>query len=1405
MTAGRRKERRAPQIPDHEVFGCIGEGSYGQVWLARTVLGTWRAVKVVHRDLFQTAASYDREFSGLRRFEPLSRSHAGFVDILHSGENSARDCFHYVMELADDASAPDVGGPSGGAPVDPDRYRPRTLASELRSRGRLAPAECVRIGCILADALARLHQQQLIHRDIKPSNIVLVGGEPKLADIGLVIEVAEARSFVGTEGYVAPEGPNSPQSDLYSLGMVLYEAAMGMDCRRFPSPGPAMRDGPDSAALRELNAVLTRACATRREERYASAGAMAADLERLRQGGSVQERQRRLRLLWAAGRAAAAMVLVAASLGLGTALWHLWKTRQIDARLARARAHATAGMDSMMSEDLGAAAVQLAESLPDWVQEPREADLQRIRLRQILAHTPRPLVSIPVGSAVSSVAFSPDGQSIATGDAAGTVGLWDSRSGRLLGRFSGLDGAPDVRFSPDGRRLWVLPCAVNRADGRMVAHRAVVLDAVTLRPTGADIADVEIAALSPDGGSLAVVLAGSRDVRLLDAASGAVRHVLRGHGARIGAIAFSADGKRLATGGVGVDKSIRLWDTVKGTAVDRGFPSFDNVKHIAFHPQGDSILVTTAAGQVGLRTIIVRLSGPAHDVVVNQTGDTLSAADTLGAGGRRFALFDEPHGLSIRSFDDGQRVLPALQFPSGQCVRACVGPDGASLVAGSDDGWVRVWDLLSGAPRTHAMQLGTGVYALAFSPDAARLATGTRQGLVRIWDGTPPAEDAEPMALRGLMLTLPHLRFPYPASLVADDTFATITEVGGAAAAQVIDLSSGRTAAMDPPPGILPTGSLVRGQRAHLWASFNLLMSGVPGSDDVVLARRGTEGWRSFRLAHPSTVGDVVFTAGDSQLVSIDREARIRVWRTEDGALVREVALPHPESPERVLMPVMSPDAHFALWTDYPARSRLFYARWNEGSPVVRSLPFKPSIHGYSLHRTAPLAAIRTADHHLHVLDLERGLEIPLPGAQGVPVLANLAKWCPTSRRLLVETDNGSFLLLDFERSIELPIPGPRGGVASASYGFSPDGQWIVAATTDGRVWAADTLSGEPVTPWLSHREAVRFVGITSRDRLVTLDGLGVLRSWELKPSNAPDAELRERARLLAGRGLRNQRLEWLPPDALARMGAPGPSNPAVMAKVPNPDAARWHRAHATQAESIPRWEAARFHARRWAMDLPGPDSSEANARLAALAIPPRDPKCPATAINLDGFYTHSFGMLPRGEYDRLPRGHAVLHGIPFDLRGLIRLEPPDFGALLRAEATAPLGSWALRTLSGIPIGRPCRRIHFLQAPDGRFRGRGEECARWRIRFTDGGEREFPLVFGRHFPEGSRLVVPHDAASASPFIAWSDAGQSSGSPAGAYLCRVTWDNPEPANPIHSLDFTVGSGRSRTMVMAISVE
>ena len=112
---------------------------------------------------------------------------------------------------------------------------------------------------------------ELLHQDIKPSNIIFVNGFPQLADTGLVSEISQSGRQIGTMGFIPPEGAGTPQSDVYSLGKVLYEMSTGRDRNDYPELPERLTDTAEDRNLLRFNKIVLKACRSDAKERYQSA------------------------------------------------------------------------------------------------------------------------------------------------------------------------------------------------------------------------------------------------------------------------------------------------------------------------------------------------------------------------------------------------------------------------------------------------------------------------------------------------------------------------------------------------------------------------------------------------------------------------------------------------------------------------------------------------------------------------------------------------------------------------------------------------------------------------------------------------------------------------------------------------------------------------------------------------------------------------------------------------------------------------------------------------------------------------------------------------------------------------------------------------------------------------------
>ena len=758
-----------PEVPDHEILRRVGQGSYGEVWLARSAVGTYRAVKVVYRARFVEAHPYEREFAGIQKYEPISRTNDGLVDILQIGRNDAAGYFYYIMELADDA----VGEEGRISLQTAATYVPKTLARQIRTRGRLPFEECLTLGLTLNLALGHLHRHGLMHRDVKPSNIIFVNGVAKLADIGLVTGLAEGRSFVGTEGFIPPEGPNSPQADIYALGKVLYEAGMGKDRQEFPEPFTRLGLDAESKRLMELNAVLLRACAPKMAERYQTAEEMNADLALLHSGKSVQQRhalERRLKWATRAGVGLAAVMVLgaapyywaikeahAAKLAAADAKEKLWSSYLAQAQAGRFSHRAGRrfqGLELLRKATEMRPALELRNeaiaclALPDMRVAKEWDDLSAVshQMDFDFAHgryvrsDDKGNVSVwgiadnleqlrlpGFGAPVSMIPkFSPDGRHLVLCDqnTQHTV-VWDLDANKPILDWENFNFRT-LDFSADSRVLAIVELTVPETGGAQAQKFGGIIHLYALdghkEALRLPVPDLPWAVrFDPTGRKLAVSSSGIPQVRIFDTVSGAVSQELT-YSAGINGIAWHPNGRWLA--GAGADGSIPVWDATTGRRcfVLKGHQSA--VLGVAFSHSGD---ILASSGWDGHLRLWDPLTGEETCSEAGESffGDFSRDDRWIGYHPRydKIGILEVASGIECRSlYIDTER---------GKEPKGCAfSPDGHLLASAHKDG-LRLWDL--NARRKILFQPVAGeTFSVGFHPSRKTIVTSGQDG-VKEW------------------------------------------------------------------------------------------------------------------------------------------------------------------------------------------------------------------------------------------------------------------------------------------------------------------------------------------------------------------------------------------------------------------------------------------------------------------------------------------------------------------------------------------------------------------------------------------------------------------------------------------------------------------------------------------------
>jgi WD40 repeat protein/serine/threonine protein kinase len=727
----RQHECAGTVIGPYKLLQQIGEGGMGVVWMAEQTHPVQRrvALKVIKpgMDSRQVIARFEAERQALALMD-----HVNIARVFDGGAtDNGRP--YFVMEL--------VHGVSITKYCDDNHLTPHERL-ELFVSVCQAIQHAHQKGIIHRDikpsnVLVTLYDGKPVPKVIDFG--VAKATERKLTERTLFTQYG---MMVGTLEYMSPEQAEmsalgvDTRSDIYSLGVLLYELLTGstpLTSRRlkeaaYPEilrmikeeepPRPSTRLSDSGAALASISAnrhteparltklvrgeldwIVMKTLEKDRNHRYETASDLAADVQRYLSDETVQAcppsawyrfrkfARRNKRALVTVAAVAVALLLAVAVLATSTVLIRWEQQATENALLAERRAKEDLRHDSsfhriaLAHRELGVNNLRRAlELLGDCPKDLRQWEWHY--LMRLCREEP---VILRDTTEVRSIAFHPDGVRIAAACEDGAVKVWNSKTRRVIQTLKNAHEGfvSSVAFHPDGVHL----ASVGK-DMQVKVWVWATGEKVFSAPCDAvhGLGTAYAAAFSPDGRQLAVGSKG--DVTVWDWRGGRIVRTFAGDERQQISVAFSGDGRRLASGNWA--GSVRLWDAQAGgespgTFSETHYP----VSALAFNKDGD------------------RLATASFD--------------------RRVDVWD----ITTR------KIVHKLRHTDGVVLGVAFSPDGRRLASTGEDKTVRVWDATTGREvlslRGHADKCG----CLAFSPDGWRLASASEDKTIQIWDATP--------------------------------------------------------------------------------------------------------------------------------------------------------------------------------------------------------------------------------------------------------------------------------------------------------------------------------------------------------------------------------------------------------------------------------------------------------------------------------------------------------------------------------------------------------------------------------------------------------------------------------------------------------------------------------------------
>jgi WD40 repeat protein len=330
-----------------------------------------------------------------------------------------------------------------------------------------------------------------------------------------------------------------------------------------------------------------------------------------------------------------------------------------------------------------------------------------------------------------SLTFSPDGQRLASGGADRTIRIWEVSTGRCLTTLSGhTSWIWSVAFSPDGQRLasggedntvklWSLTqgkCLKTLSGYCLSVWSVAFAPQRDLQQVDDHFMDYRLASASNDG-----------MVRLWNFSSGEYLN-LAGHTDIVSAIAYSPEGRFLASSGGTTDRTVRIWDASNGQCLNILQGHTSEVWSVAYSPDGQTLVSSSADQTVKLWDVP---TGRCLNTLTGHIGWVWSVAFSLDGSLLASGSFDR----TVRIWDasNGQCLKTLKGHTAGVCSVA-FSPDGHLLASGSVDQTVRLWNVSDNHCLHTLLGHGNIVWCVAFNPQGTRLASGSGDTTVKIWN-----------------------------------------------------------------------------------------------------------------------------------------------------------------------------------------------------------------------------------------------------------------------------------------------------------------------------------------------------------------------------------------------------------------------------------------------------------------------------------------------------------------------------------------------------------------------------------------------------------------------------------------------------------------------------------------------